>query len=59
MGVKVCVSNKTIKTLRPAEANFGAGPVPDPAMLVLDPAALVLDAMMLVLPPEDLNLSGF
>ena len=31
------------KSLSPAKASFGAGPVPDPAVLVLNPVVLVLD----------------
>ncbi len=43
----------------PAKASFGAGPVPDPAVLVLDPAVLVLDPVVLVLHPVVINLSLF
>ena len=51
--------SKHTKTLSPAKASFGAGPVPDPAVLVLDPAVLVLDPVVLVLHPEDINLIVF
>ena len=47
--------SKHTKTLSPAKASFGAGPVPDPAVLVLDPAVLVLDPAVLVLRSMDIN----
>ena len=46
LDVWVCrgwAGSKHTTTLSPAKASFRAGPVPDPAVLVLDPAVLVLD----------------
>ena len=51
--------SKRTKTLSPAKASFGAGPVPDPVVLVLDPAVLVLTPVVLALHPEDINLTVF
>ena len=49
-------SNKHTNTLSPEEASFGAGPVPDPAVLVLDPAVLKLhDPAVLVLRSMDIH----
>ena len=42
--------------MSPANASFGAGPMPDPAVSVIDPPGLVLDPMVLVLHPGNINL---
>ena len=46
------VHNVHTKTLSPVKASCGAGPMPDPAVLVLDPVVLVLH-------PEDISLFNF
>ena len=50
-------SSRHTKTLSPAKASFGAGPVPDPAVLLLDPALLA--QVVLALHPEDISLVCF
>ena len=47
------------KTLSPAKARFGAGSVPDPAVLALDPTVLVLDPALLVLVSSCVHLFTF